>query len=243
MDCENSTHRYPLRYVACMSYPRSGHHLTVRLLAGYFGEQFRYCQFYDRPAGCCGQFPCTARDVNLTKNHDMDLGQTLGLGLPKLRELPYLVLVRNFLDAAVSDYNLYLREHEDSLETWQSFAQRKLGYYQRFVRKWILLDDDVEKLVVRYEDLTSRPEEWMGRIVGYFAPGEPIVLERIRELVSDALLEDVRPRETTMLYHFGVRNRRRIEDFHHYDPVFFSRLESQLWPELRELGYQPRYAA
>ena len=83
----------------------------------------------------------------------------------------------------------------------------------------------------------------MGRIVGYFAPGEPIVLERIRELVSDALLEDVRPRETTMLYHFGVRNRRRIEDFHHYDPVFFSRLESQLWPELRELGYQPRYAA
>lgn len=233
-----------MRYVACVSYPRSGHHLTVRLLNAYFQDQFRYCGFYDQPAGCCGQFPCTASNVNLTKNHDMDLGISLSLGLPKLPEIPYLVLVRNFLDAVVSDYSLFLRRHpDDHRDTWQEFAGRKMEYYRRFVRKWLLAEDGLEKLVVRYEDLTTQPEASLGRMVQFFHSPDPIELDRLRTVVKDALLEDVRPTQTEIVPQFGVRNRRKIEDFQHYDPDFFAQLESQLWPELSQLGYAARFAA
>ncbi len=244
MSCGSSERRNALRYVACVSYPRSGHHLTVRLLTDYFQEDFRYCTFYDRPEGCCQQFPCSSQDVRLTKNHDMELGISIALGIPKVPEVPYLVLVRNFLEAVVSDYNLFLRRQpSDDREAWQAFACRKMEYYRRFVRKWLMSDDGLEKLVVRYEDLTSQPEANLGRMVNFFCPLVPVKLERLREVVAAAPLEDVRPTETQVVPQFGVRNRRRVEEFQHFDTDFFAQLESQLWPELSHLGYVARYAA
>lgn len=232
-----------IRYVACVSYPRSGHHLTVRILSHYFGRDFKYCQYYNEPAGCCGNFPCTDSSVHLTKNHDMDLGKPLSLGLPKSNDVPYLVLVRNFLEAVVSDYNLYLRENEDTEDAWRQFSQRKSNFYQRFVNKWVLEDDGLEKLIMPYEKLTDDPIAEFSRMVQFFRPDQPIDRERLTRIVSDAVLEDVKPDKIDVIRKFGVRNRRKLEDFKYYDPVYFSELEAGLKTEFSQVGYPLRFAA
>jgi hypothetical protein len=234
----------PLRYVACVSYPRSGHHLTVRMLTHYFKEDFRYCQFYNKTCeDCCQEFPCTDNSVSMTKNHDMDLNRPLSTGVVKQRGVPYLILIRNFLEAVVSDYNLFLRSNEDSREAWEGFSQRKLTFYKRFVDKWVLSDDGLEKLVVRYENLTARPLETFSEIVSFFHPPQAVDRVRLQRLIDDAVLEDVKPTGIEVIRQFGVRNRRRLEDFTHYDPGYFALLESQLSSELNQAGYARRFAA
>ena len=57
-------------HVTGVSWPRSGHHLLVRMLKLYFGETFGYCDFYGGIEGCCKTVPCTRTDsVHLTKSH------------------------------------------------------------------------------------------------------------------------------------------------------------------------------
>jgi hypothetical protein len=233
----------PLRYVACVSYPRSGHHLTVRLLSHYFKDAFRYCQYYNQSCDCCQSFPCTNPSVSMTKNHDMDLSRPLNTGIAKQPGVPYLVLIRSFLEAVVSDYSLFLRNHEDSREAWESFAQRKLQYYQRFLHKWVLRHDGLEKFVVRYERLTEDPLETFAEIINFFHPPQPVNRQHLQRLIDDAALEDAKPTGTEVIRQFGVRNRRRLEDFKHYDPQYFAVLELQLSSEMSQLGYPQRFAA
>ena len=233
-----------LRYVACVSYPRSGHHLTVSVLRRYFSDAFTYCQFYQKPdceTDCCQTFPCTNAAVTMTKNHDMDIARDGQDGIPRDPSVPYLVLVRNFLEAVVSDYNLFLRNHEDSQATWHSFATRKSDYYRRFVGKWIAAGDDLDKLVVHYEDLTQRPHEMFRQIAGFFEPTEAIDDERLGRVITASHLSDITPTGTKLIRKFGVKNRRRIEDFHHYDETFFAQLEAGVADVLSSQGYALRF--
>jgi hypothetical protein len=233
-----------LRYVACVSYPRSGHHLTVRVLKHYFRDAFKYCQYYNQTGqDCCQAFPCTDPTVTMTKNHDMDLNRRLHVGMPKVAGVPYLVLIRNFLEAVVSDYNLFLRQNEDTPAAWQGFAERKLSFYQRFLHKWVLGDDGLEKLVVRYEQLTAEPLLVFGEIISFFHPREALDTARLQQIIDDAVLEDVKPTGIEVVRQFGVRNRRRLEDFKYYDREFFGQLETRLSAELTQLGYALRFAA
>ena len=242
--CDNSTPAEgALRYVACVSYPRSGHHLTMRILQHYFRKRFRYCQYYkEDDVDCCRAFPCTNANVTMTKNHDMDLNDPSADGVPKLSEVPYLILVRNFLEAVVSDYNLYLRQHPDSLAAWRKFSRAKSVYYRRFLQKWVLSeDDDLQKLIVRYEALTENPLTEFRRVIEFFRPRDSIDETRLERLVQSAVLEDVRPNRVEVIRGFGIHNRRRIEDFQYYDPVYFGELEHELSDELSRCGYPCRF--
>ena len=71
-------------YVVGISWPRSGHHMLLRLLKLYFGPSFGYCSLYgDRPEHpevpqCCRCVPCTnAGKINFSKNHDFDLSPVI----------------------------------------------------------------------------------------------------------------------------------------------------------------------
>ncbi|MDG2382815.1 MAG: sulfotransferase domain-containing protein [Pirellulaceae bacterium] len=231
-----------LRYVACVSYPRSGHHLTAGVLRRYFADAFVYCQYYQQDAdACCQSFPCTNAKVTMTKNHDMDIAENEQSGIPQLPGVPYLVLLRNFLEAAVSDYHLYLRGHEDSCEAWRAFATRKSVFYRRFVNKWLNKSPELEILIVRYEDLTARPLQTYSKITEFFKPSEPIDTEHLQNVIKQSSLADVTPTGTNVIHQFGVRNRRKIEEFAHYDKEFFAELEASVADELAAVGYPLRF--
>ena len=89
-----------IRYVAGVSWPRSGHHLVQRLLQGYFGPHLSYDMFYHPELDCCRVFPCTRGRVHFSKNHDWDLSGVMSAGLP------YLIQYRSAAAAAVSDFEL-----------------------------------------------------------------------------------------------------------------------------------------
>lgn len=232
------------RYVASVSYPRSGHSMTVRIVRRYFGSEFRFCEFYnDYHGDCCKSFPCTNPAVSFTKNHDFDLTDPANPGIPKLDGVPYLVMVRNFLETTVSGYNLFLRRNPDTPETWQRYVRLKLQHYRRFVHKWVLSDDSIEKVVVRYEDLTADPASVLKKVLTFFHPPEPVNDFRLRRLIDSVEAEDTDAKRTKLVEGSGVRATRRIEDFQHFDPDFFQALEKELADEFSGLGYSRRYAA
>jgi len=61
----------PLRYVAGVSWPRSGHHLLQRLLQSYF-PSLLYCDFYGAETDCCKRIPCSRPKVGFSKSHDFN---------------------------------------------------------------------------------------------------------------------------------------------------------------------------
>ena len=239
-----TAHPSPLRYVACISYPRSGHHLTVRVLQQYFKHDFKYCQFYNNQEGnCCQSFPCTDESVRMTKNHDMELNRPNAVGLQKQPEVPYLVLIRNFLEAVVSDYNLFLRRNEDTYDAWVGFSERKIQYYKKFMQKWVLEDDGMEKQIIRYEKLTAEPVEQFTRMIEFFHPPTPVDQSRLESIINQAVLEDVKPTGIDVIRNFGVKNRRKLQDFKHFDENHFTHLECELDKEFEGIGYTRRFAA
>jgi hypothetical protein len=116
-------------------------------------------------------------------------------------------------------------------------------YYKRFLNKWVISNDGLEKLVVRYEELTGEPHRVFSQIVQFFDPSHAIQTDRLTRIVSEAVLEDVKPETTEVIRNFGVKNRRRLEDFAYFDAGFFCELEQCLEPEFEQLGYPIRFAA
>ena len=128
--------------VSCVTYPRSGHHLLVRLIANYqlnlnqktfcvhknledphgyiSAGQMQYCTYYRH----CNSVPCTDNACNLQKNHDFDLT----LELPATNKL--LVQVRHPLESIISFYywrlkraNEHSKNKTDSRAAWQRFLK------------------------------------------------------------------------------------------------------------------------
>jgi hypothetical protein len=158
----------------CMTFPRSGHTLLQRLLRGYFGDEFVYCEQYSRPEGTLDRDAVT----NFQKNHDFELDT------PVRGDRQYLVQVRYPLDSLVSWFKLSCSEQktEDSPQAWTMFAVEKASFWMRFYRKWVL-DHVPGRLVVNYEDLVERPVETVTSVVSFLG-GETPDADRIAAVCS-----------------------------------------------------------
>ena len=218
--------------------------MTVRIMRRYFGHDFRVCEFYhDHHGDCCDCFPCINSSINLTKNHDFELTDPNHPGIPKVKSVPYLVMVRNYLEASVSGYHLFLRRNPDTRKSWKRYVEISLPHYQRFIQKWVRSNDSIEKLVIRYEDLTADPYRVLGEIASFFQPGEQLDTARLGQLIDSVESEDSDAKRTKLVKGSGVQATRKIEDFRHFTPRFFRNLEKELTDEFSALGYDRRYAA
>ena len=182
----------------------------------------------------------------MCKNHDVGLVDPAHTPMPKIPEIPYLVLYRNFLETVTSDYEKRLvmrKDKPDTQESWHAFSQHRLIHYRRFVQKWVLETDGCEKLKIRYEDLMDSPLDTCSAIVRFSLPSEAPDLQRLQRLIDKADL--VVPNSETRFDYVpngGIRQRREIEAFRYFDPKYFATLERQLARELSLLGYPRRYA-
>jgi len=126
-----------------ISFPRSGQHLTERVLRFYCGRKkikFSYCEFYNH----CRTFPCKSKR-KFQKNHDFNLD------LPILPEQKYIVLYRNNIEEQIEAYfrfDLKERwglvhvgkiEYQDPNKRDQliKYIHGKTDYYIKFLRKWV----------------------------------------------------------------------------------------------------------
>lgn len=216
-----------LHYVTGVSLPRSGHHLLAGLLRSYFGPRLVYCPHYTKSQGmeknkanCCDVELCTHKHkVTYCKNHDFH-----GL-IPKVAGARYLVQYRDFLPSMISSYELYVKNgNEDSEKRFRKFSDKKVGQYNNFVKKWILSEDNhIQKLVIKYEDLTSAPEEWLEKALQFFGT-ENVVRSRIRDLVATAPKTTYLAAQQLHDPSAGVKNSRKVEEFRHYSQPWFDEL-------------------
>ena len=207
-------------YVCGISWPRSGHHLLVRLLQGYFDDAFGYCEFH-RPQDCCKVFPCARRgQINFSKNHDF------GQETPQLPDQTYLIQHRAFIPSVVSGYELSPdRDGDDNAATFRTYAAKRWGPYAMFRDKWITSDFGTKRAVLLYEDLTSDPVTAMQPVVALFAPDHPYDSDLMARVAASVAGISKYKGANAFSDDTGVKNRRRVEDFRWYDPDTFAKLD------------------
>jgi len=220
----------PINHVIGISWPRSGHHLLERLLKRYIGERFVYCTDYfgekmnetEYKARCCDTQLCPYRDhVHFCKNHDERLL------VPKVSGARYLVQYRSFVPAMISNFEKRAGIHcEDTEEDFRQIALRRARKYRNFIEKWVLpRDTGIQKLVIRYEDLTGDTQNSMMKILDLFGLGASIDHHYLRDIIATEAKHANLKGERIVTENFGVRLTRNPENFRYYSSDFFARLE------------------
>jgi len=230
----------PINYVIGVSYPRSGHHLMERLLGRYIGPRFVYCPLYtknkleaegfpdemkikDWNYNCCINQTCpNYGQVHFCKNHEWD-GEVL-----KTPGKRYLIQYREFLPAVVSHFELERVNsvNNNTEEGFRRYSLKRAEEYVRFMNHWISpKDDGVEKLVIKYEDLTSNPKEWMVKTLEFFGFTGNIDTARLEKALSLVPKITVLNNEKVDLKHHGIENSRKVEEFRFYSPEWFAELD------------------
>lgn len=212
----------PLPYVANVSWPRSGHHLLMRLLSAYFGPRFGYCEYHgprETPEiPCCGAFPCRKRGlISMSKNHDFDLSSPVPTGCA------IIVQWREPLAAIQSEFELALRAgQEDTAASFAAFAEKRASAYRRFMAKW--LEAPIEnRLAVEYDELVADPRSILADALTLWGEVEPDT-QRLSEAIATVPHVSVSDRAVHVRDGIGVRAERRVEAFRHYDPALFDRI-------------------
>lgn len=212
-----------LRYVAGVSWPRSGHHLMERLVQNYFGESFKYCSFYHtEPSACCQTFPCTRAGVSFTKNHDFG---SSGAILP---DVPYLVQYRAIAPASISDFELFLLDEqgEDTADSYRAYAMERVNEWAPFMAKWVDVDIPADRLLVSYESLVADPRQALRAAIPFFSPGTVPDEERIAHVIDTEHHVNVTKAGAEWRHNAGVKAFRDPKQFRFYDAGFFKELEA-----------------
>lgn len=212
------------RYVAGVSWPRSGHHMLVNVLAAYFGQAFRHCEFHT-PPNCCKSFPCADPEVTFSKSHDF------GLKMPMLEGVPYLIQYRAYIPSVVSEFELHVRAGEpNTKEHFMVFASMHHVGYRSFTKKWI--DNEKapeERLVLLYEDLTGENKALkFSEAIAFFAPGHAVETDRLSHVLQTVTKNQVDNGVTAYIRGAGVTAPRDVTAFRFYDREFFRELAEKV---------------
>lgn len=211
-----------------VSWPRSGHHMLVRLLQIYFGPEFGYCDFYggnpwvDEIDVCCGSIPCKHADrIWLTKSHDFDLD------LPQIEGQKYLVQYRDFAPSVVSNFELFVRNGgEDSALSFRIFASGEFTRYLGFMQRWVHSDFASTQLMLNYSTFLSDPQGELSRAVAFIAPDHAVDPDKIAGAIAEVDGQEVKLGRVKTLPKSGVHAKRDLNDFRHYTPMLERELET-----------------
>ena len=141
-----------------VSFPRSGQLYTQQLMEAVTGVD-DYCELYNCWVEDCPgkslpiseKSPCLA-GRRIQKTHDFDLK------FPVDKSAQYAVIVRTPMLSLASWFELEVKnlEVQDTLKSWESFADLKSTFWNDFVNKWVDAAETNENVqVFRYEDITT----------------------------------------------------------------------------------------
>ena len=213
----------PLPYIACVSWPRSGHHVLVRALQKIFKFHFGYCSFYGPAAepgsGCCGEFPCKmAGPISMSKQHDFDLKAELP------NDHPLVVQYRKFSDAVVSEFELFVRESpgRDDAATFKTFAVRRAKGYALFIEKWVRSDRE-NRVLLDYADLVDDPFTAIRSVLRLY--DARVYVPRIESEIALLAHQTVSEGKAVVAEKSGIAELRDVRNFRFYDEELFASLE------------------
>ena len=192
-----------------VSFPRSGQHLTEKLLRAvhdHVGLPYSYCEHYgDRlhQFECkCTKFPCV-NGCTFQKNHDWSLD------LEVLPEHKYLVLMR---DDPVKQMEAFYRHGRRSLRVrprevvdFTNFLRSNIDYYRGFSQKWHSKSREfVNVRLIEYYSLIGETVAETSCILQFFGIAVPA---NIRDVIS---VVDVVRRNFSPNYYEFLRSQCRV---------------------------------
>ena len=222
-----------IRKIQCVSFPRSGHGLLVKCLGQYFGSDFHYCPDVFRKVHF--KDPKT----NYQKNHDFDLC------LPNTPLWYYVIQYRHPIESVISWYkwevdnavkaekntrwrtlinrklplwNLYTQR--DTQQRWLEFVKLHIPFWQRFVRKWVIQNQNPNTCFVPYSELVADSCRVIWEVILFVNPFKPVNHEAVRQIVAR---NDI-----------GIKH--KVPDFRHYDTKLFRYIEEAVSDELKALN-------
>jgi hypothetical protein len=169
---------------ALISFPRSGQHLTERLIetiCEYFGKEFRYCDFYR----CCNSVPCK-KNSNFLKNHDFRLDLKIPENYKKIvlyrtckieqlesffrffkSDKTKLIIdknkwIENRNELSVFDY----KNDKDSYDKLIDFINSVSKYYNEFVEKWVNTHNP-NTLILTYSEIISDHVRYVDKLITF----------------------------------------------------------------------------
>lgn len=208
-----------LPFVACVHWPRSGHHLLVRLLGTILGERFGYCSHYGHQDDdrCCGRFPCEQPGISFAKQHDIGFKCAVPEGKP------LLIQYRRFDESLLSSFEVRVSQGllQDTEADFRALALERADLYRRFVRKWVERDIP-NRTILRYDALMEEPHETLLTVLSLF--GAQDHADRIEEAVETADHVTRKGGGRVIQRTRGVVNESKVEGFRYYDADFFAEL-------------------
>lgn len=215
----------PLPYVANVSWPRSGHHLLVRLLQGTFGPLFGYCEAYVPRRGpdapCCGRFPCSRTGlIHMSKQHDFDLKAEVpaGVGL--------VVQYRAFLPSTISQYEMTVRDagSTDTAAAFRAYAEDMLPRYRGFMARWVA-PERAGRILIAYEDLVNDPVTEARKVLDLYGMGElaPQLRRAAKRVKAATYVNGVEKVQAAR----GISGERDVSTFRHHDAALFADLTAR----------------
>lgn len=206
-------------FVACVHWPRSGHHLLVRLLQSILRERFGYCSHYghDGDERCCGAFPCRNAGISFAKQHDFGFDCEVPEGMP------LLVHYRRFDQSLISSFEVRISEGSlaDTEEAFRPFALQRALLYRRFVDRWVKRDI-AHRHVLTYRALVEDTHDSLRHVLRLF--GVEDLDHRIDQAVAKADHVTRKNARRVIQRKRGVVNQTEVEAFRYFDKDFFKRL-------------------
>jgi hypothetical protein len=168
-----------------ISFPRSGQHLTERLIqviCEYFSREFKYCEYYN----CCRSVPCK-KNSNFLKNHDFTLKLELPENYKKIvlyRTLMIEQLESFFRAVEIEKKKLFIDkkkwienkdgftmifDYENNKRLYDSllrFIKGKESYYNGFIEKWVNTNNP-NTLILPYSEIVCEPIRYVGRLITF----------------------------------------------------------------------------
>ena len=189
-----------MRKIQCLTYPRSGHHLLVNILARYFGDvpnfdsrsietgkdrshfsagKFAYCEYYTH----CRKTPCINLDTNFQKSHDFNST------VPVKPNQFYVVQYRAPYPAIISGFILaseVLKSVDDSEKSWKAYLERNYVRYKRFYKKWVLEQENELCYILKYEELVQNPFDRACEVIEFIDSSSLIDRAKLRAIIENA---------------------------------------------------------
>ena len=199
--------------VALASYPRSGSTWLRHMLEQVTG----------RPSGSIyneGFLPAGREGIVVKTHRPMSDGFSRAVHL-----------VRDPFDAISSHFH-FMREHRGQEVDWVEFAPQQGRRWTRHANFWI--GCDLERLLVRYEDMRAEPAAEVSRVVQWL--GFDISEGDVRTVADASTTTRMRalyPRAGSTFFREGLVGT-GIDDFHEEQ---VARLLERAAPAMRQLGY------
>lgn len=204
-----------MRQIVFVSFPRSGHHLLIEMLAKYFDyDNFKDFDFqeslnYTKPLQIgkyiyCEKYIMEGHKDNFIENnahwyktHDCALdNEKYERKITNDETKFYIIQYRDFIPTF---YSLYKKFRNHNSQEFYQTLEDYVSYWQKFIRKWIIYNINPNKILISYKNLISS-KEILSKIIKFINPNEEIDYNKINEI-----LKIIKP-ETQHIYDHSIMN-------------------------------------